>query len=259
MIKYSTQRSAGIRFRFLCPLVLLLTLQVYAHADKGYSNQLWFNVIFDYSWSNRLLLELDFEPKVQVNGDTPWRNLDATGLIEYYPYSWLDLTGELTLGWTKQLADLKTSEMTQRLGLRIHLFPTVKELLEMERTPLKRVGLANLARFEVKRFSYSDNRPAEHELRFRNRVELKIALNHENMEIDRTLYFLSDLENFVPLRGEAPRRFSSKARFRFGFGYRFSYTWRTEFLYLVDKARDTLEEESNVTVEAVNLQVRLNF
>ena len=160
---------------------------------------------------------------------------------------------------TKQLEDLKTSEMTPRIGLRIHLFSTVKEVLDMERAPLNRVGLSNLTRLEVRRFSYSDNRPAEYEFRFRNRLELKIAINHERINIDRTFYFMSDMENFIPLSGEAANRFSSKTRFRFGFGYRFSYTWRAEFLYLVDKGRDTLEEEFDVTAEAVNFRVKINF
>jgi hypothetical protein len=259
MIKYFRQRMLRFTLRCLRAFVVLILLQVAAHADKGYSNQLWFNIILDYPWSKKLFLELDIEPKLQVNGEETWRNLDATGLIEYYPNSWLDLTGELTTGVTKQLEKLNTFEMTPRLGLRIHLFSTVKEVLEMERAPLKRVGLSNLARLEVRRFSYSDNRPAEYEFRLRNRLELKIAINHERINIDRTFYFMSDMENFIPLSGEAANRFSSKARFRFGFGYRFSYTWRAEFLYLVDKARDTLEEEFDVTAEAVNFRVKINF
>ena len=92
-----------------------------------------------------------------------------------------------------------------------------------------------------------------------HRRNIEIAINNERINIDRTFYFMSDMENFIPLSGEAANRFSSKTRFRFGFGYRFSYTWRAEFLYLVDKGRDTLEEEFDVTAEAVNFRVKINF
>jgi len=41
--------------------------------------------------SEKIYLELDFEPKILVSGEPKWRNLDVTPLIEYYPNPWVDL------------------------------------------------------------------------------------------------------------------------------------------------------------------------
>mgnify|MGYP000163906745 CR=1 FL=1 len=41
---------------------------------------------------------------------------DATGLVEYYPNYWVDLTGEVTLGSTSQTDDIRSNELTLRLG-----------------------------------------------------------------------------------------------------------------------------------------------
>jgi hypothetical protein len=240
-------------------MILMLAGVVGVKADENYSNQLWFNVTLGYPKNEKLLLELDFQPKVQVNGDIPWHNFNATGLVEYYPNDWIDLTGELTLGGSNLLADLNSFELTPRVGLRIHIFSTIKDAHTQERTPSQRIGISNLARLEVRSFSYSDDRASNQELRFRNRFEFRIPINRQLMNIDRTLYLLSDLEAFFPISGKIAERFSTKLLFRFGLGYRISYNWRAELLYIGEKSRETLGEEFDVTSESFNFRVKYNF
>ena len=87
-------------------MLALSTGAVELRAQSGTSNQLWVNLTFDWPMSERLLLELDLEPKWQVSGSgDPWGTLDGTGLVEYYPNHWLDLTGEQIVGFTRQNED----------------------------------------------------------------------------------------------------------------------------------------------------------
>jgi hypothetical protein len=71
--------------------------------------QLWGNVTLDWVRSERLVYELDFEPKVLLDGpegEPAWRNLDVTPNVEYSPKGWIDLVGEATIGSTKQTDDV---------------------------------------------------------------------------------------------------------------------------------------------------------
>ena len=73
-------------------------LEFSIRAEEGYKNQLWFNFGMNYNKNEKLLLEFDLEPKFQINGLGYWRNMDVSGLAEYYPNDWLDLTGRTHTG-----------------------------------------------------------------------------------------------------------------------------------------------------------------
>jgi hypothetical protein len=221
------------------------------------SGQLWANAILAYPRNARLYFELDLEPKSQVSGGEPWRNLDATPLVEFYPHDLIDLTGEVTVGRTRQSADVKSWELTPRIGVRFHLFRRLWDQLHYERLPLSRLSLANLMRLEYRSLWYSGDHPSSHETRFRNRTELKLALNNDRLSVDGTLYLFTDVEFFIPLGDEVPERFATKRRFRGGFGYRLSRKWRFEVLYIRDFARETLEEEADIVMNALNFRLKL--
>jgi hypothetical protein len=167
-----------------------------------------------------LYYELDLEPKSQVSGGEPWRNIDATPLVEFYPNSFLELTGEVTVGRTRQGSEEKSWELTPRIGVRFHLFERVWDEIHPERLPLARLYFANLSRIEYRNLWYSGDRPSSHETRFRNRTEFKLAINNPRLSVDDTWYLFMDVEFFVPLGDDVPERFATKRRFRGGFGYR---------------------------------------
>lgn len=106
--------------RALLVIVLILVTEC-LYADEDASGQLWGNVILCYPKGEKLYFELDFEPKIQYTGNEKWWNLDATPLVEYYPNKWIDLTGEITIGYTKQTNDIRSFEFTPRIGIRLHL------------------------------------------------------------------------------------------------------------------------------------------
>jgi hypothetical protein len=148
-------------------------------------------------------------------------------------------------------------------GGRFGLFPSLSlDLVQehgewVERIPLSRLYLANLSRLEYRNLWYSGDRPSSHETRFRNRTELKVAINNDKLSVDGTLYLFADVEFFVPLGADVPERFTTKRRFRGGFGYRLSRKWRFEVLYIRDFARETLEEEEDIAMNALDFRLKL--
>ena len=74
---------------------------------------------------------------------------------------------------------------------------------------------------------------------------------------NRWVYLFTDVEFFVPLQGDVPERFATKRRFRGGFGYRLSQRWRFEVLYIRDFARETLESEETIDMNAIDFRVKL--
>lgn len=100
--------------------------------------------------------------------------------------------------------------------------------------------------------------PNSQDLRFRNRIELKLALNRESLGEDGVWYLIADQEWFVPLNdNEAPERFATKTRTRLGLGYRRSYQWRFDALAMRDDTRDTLEGE--IRTDALMIDLRLHW
>lgn len=232
--------------------------------------QAWGNLTFGWIHGNALYLELDVEPKVLISGEPKWRNVDVTPLVEYYPNGWVDLTGEMTVGRTVQTNDLRTTELTVRAGVRLHLVENIKgkgfdplkdvrSQLKLERTPLGRCGIATLIRIEERNFWYSDGSPSQQGARLRLRLEFKTPLNHASLADDRTFYLLADSEGYVPLGDEIDERYASKLRGRIGLGYRINARHRVDLLYILDRAKDTIEDSPTDSSQAIDLRYRLVF
>jgi len=241
-------------------LFIISIVLVYNHifGQETVSQQLWGNAILGVPKSKQMYLELDIEPKKQVAGMDSWGNIDITPLIEYYPSSWIDLTGEVTVGYTDQSTDVNTLEITPRLGIRVHLFKNVWQYFETsERIPLSRLTLATFLRLEARNFWYSSDSYSEHESRLRLRIESKIAINHDKLAYDNTIYLFTDAEYYMPISDDISERFASKFRIRIGPGYRLSYANRFELLFIYDFARDTLDDD--IDRDALALDFRFKF
>jgi len=253
----------------IIPIFLLFWVSTFSSVSSAEepsaatSKQIWANFIISRPKSEKLYFEYDIEGARQVSGGDPWRYIYGTGLLEYYPSRWVDLTGELTTGFTQQSAEENSFEATVRLGVRLHLLtqifnsPLVTKI-RPERMSGKKVGIALLSRVERRNFWYNGDRPSSSDVRWRNRLEFKIALNESNLATDGVWYLMADAEWFVPLgNDEAPERFATKRRTRLGLGYRRSYQWRFEVLAMRDEARDTLQDE--IDVEALMLDLRIKW
>jgi hypothetical protein len=229
--------------------------------------QLWGNVTFDWVKSERLVYELDIEPKVLLDapeGEPEWRNVDLTPNVEYSPRGWLDLVAEGTIGYTKQTDDVDTTEVTPRVGVRFHLFsrslPTVvKERQRRELPPRRRIVVRDLVRIESRNLFYGgEGSGSDSSVRFRNRLEFLAPLNKENLAEDGARYVLADWEWYVPLE-DVDERFANKQRIRTGFGYRRCFAWRFEAFYIWTRSRNTIGEGFNTSDNSIDIRLKRVF
>ena len=148
----------------LSPGVLSL-LEGLARAQSA-SGQTWGNVILDFPRGERLLYELDFEPKAQFYGDDTWRGIDVAPSIEFSPNRWFELVSEVNLARTRQSDRVTSWEVAPRIGFRVHFLNNLRTMLPGRR-PLGRVGIANYSRVEWRNLWYSDDTDPSHQTRFR--------------------------------------------------------------------------------------------
>ena len=241
-------------------LTLVLAYTSIAHAQT--TAQLWSNITFNWAKSDRLVYELDFEPKALMDapeGDPGWHNLDITPNVEYSLKAWLDLVVDTTIGATKQTDDVDTMEVTPRLGVRLHLFSRTPRFRARESAPRRRIVVRDLLRVESRNFFYSGgDEESDSTVRFRNRLEFLAPLNKARFTDDGAGYLITDWEWFIPL-DDPEERFANRQRIRAGLGYRRNFNWRYELLYIWTRSRDTIDEKLSTTENILNIRVRRVF
>ncbi len=223
------------------------------------SSQIWGNLIMGSAHNDKVYLELDFEPKLQVSPDQRWRNIDITSLLEYYPNKWMDITAEMVLGYTNDKSSIQSYEVSPRLGIRLHILGNLRQYIPNDNIFLfDRFSLSTLFRYEYRSLYYSDH-GAEHQSRFRARIETKTALNHKNYTDDDTYYLFADVEQFFDFGNEIKEVFANKTRIRIGPGYTYDKIHRFEMLLLYDYARDTFEENIRHDAFIINFRYKVFY
>jgi hypothetical protein len=220
--------------------------------------QLWTNFTFDWIKSKRVTFGVDAEPKVLLSapsGDPWWATLDVTPSFEYSRGEWFDAVSELLVGRTRQTDDVNSTEVTPRIGFRLHLLSNLRNALEKEKRPKRRLVIRDLARLEWRNLWYSNDQPMSWTLRFRNRVEALWSLNRSKVTDDGAFYLQADDEWFWPL-DEPDERYAYKERVRAGLGYRRSFAWRFEALYVLDRSRKSASESFSTSDRVVELTMK---
>ena len=218
-------------------MLLCVPLDAGAQADT----QLWTKVDFDWIVNHQATVGLEVEPKVLVSapaGDPGWWTFDVTPTFEFTRGAWLDVVSELLVGRTKQTDDLDSVEVTPRVGLRLHLLSNLREALEKEKRPKRRLVLRDLARVEWRNLYYSAGKSDSSTVRLRNRVEMQWAINRARTSDNGAIYLQADDEWFWPL-DDPDERYANKERIRVGLGYRHSPAWRYEGFFVVNRSRKT--------------------
>jgi hypothetical protein len=242
--------------------VLLIATPTTASAQTNL--QLWGNLTVDWVKSDRLVYELDLEPKALVKApdeDPGWANLDVTPNVEYSLRGWLDLVAEGTIGMTKQTDDIDTFEVTPRLGARFHVFSRDRpvRMAGREQHPTRRIVVRDLVRVESRNFFYSGATDgSDSSWRFRNRLEFLAPINTAKITDDGARYLLADWEWFVPIQNQE-ERFANKQRIRTGLGYRRSFHWRFEALYIWTRSRNTIEDDFATSDNIIDIRVKRVF
>jgi hypothetical protein len=243
-------------------VVIVVLLMCAPVASAQTTTPLWGNLTFNWVKSERLVYELDFEPKALVDpsgGEPDWRNLDVTPNVEYALRPWLDLVADMTIGRTLQTNSVNSAEVTPRFGVRFHLFSRAQQFRVLEQAPRRRLVVRDLLRVESRNFFYSGgDTDSDSTVRFRNRLEFLVPLNRERITDDGARYVLADWEWFVPL-DDPEERFASRQRIRTGIGYRRSWNWRYEVLYIWTRSRNTVDEEFSTNENIIDIRVRRLF
>lgn len=235
--------------------LLLIPAHGFAQSTTG---QVWANFTVDSVISRRLMLEVDFEPKVQVSappGDPGWSNLDLTSTMAFAPAHWVDLVGELLIGHTQQTDDLETSELTGRAGVRFHFMSRLEQAVLNERIPKRRLVIQDLFRVEWRNVFYSNEQPTDSLLRLRNRFQVQFPFNRPKVSDAGALYLVADWESFYRV-SDPTERFANRQRIRVGLGFRQSTAWRYATLYQWDRSRNTTSEPFTTTDNTLNVQIK---
>jgi hypothetical protein len=251
-------QGKGLSHGMTLVAVLLMCAPV---ASAQTTTQLWGNLTVNWMKSERLVYELDLEPKALVTapeGEADWRNLDVTPNVEYSPTHWLDIVADTTIGRTKQTDDVDSTEVTPRLGARFHLFSRGSRFHAREQAPERRIVIRDLVRVESRHFFYSGGTDSDSTVRFRNRLEFLAPLNKERITDDGARYVVADWEWFIPL-GDQEERFANRQRIRTGIGYRRSFNWRYELLYIWTRSRNTIDEGFSTNENIIDVRVKRIF
>jgi hypothetical protein len=236
-----------------------------AHAQS--IGELWGNLTIDGLANERLVYTLDVEPKVQVTEVTEqsrFANVDIWPSAEFAMAGWLDLHGEFLTGLTNEQDGSNTTEITERMGVRLHIFSRLiqrresRRGAEREAQPKRRGTISTLLRFEHRDLLHSDA-PTSGSWRFRGRVELAYPLNRAKLTSDGTIYLTSDTELFVPISDDPQQGQISQWRLRNGLGYRINFDTRLEVLYIWTTKKESDTGHFATDSQAVDVRVKLAF
>src|SRR5262249_38851807 len=170
------------------------------------TGELWGNLTIDWLASERLVLTLDVEPKVQTTAVTKpsrFANVDVWPSVDFAVSEWLDAHGEFLTGFTNEQDGSNSTEVTERMGVRLHVLSRLiqehdaRRGAEREAQPRRRGTFATLLRFEHRDLLHSDS-PTTSWWRFRARVELAYPLNRPKLTLHGAIYPTSDAELLWP-------------------------------------------------------------
>jgi len=220
----------------LAVLILIAAIPGRASAqdsdDPAPSGQIWgdFRMVWpddEGAW----LFRIDLKPKVQFSGSEKWAKIVIDPAVEYSALRLLDLLGDLSVSYT----------LVPRIGARLHLISDVRDVRPAGRLA-KRVGLATTVRLEHRHFWYygsGSTEPYSNDWRLRIRLATRVGLNDADRSRSGAWYVLADAEAFVSLGDQNPGRF--------------------ELLYIHDITRNTLRDDFDASVNAIDLRAHRFF
>jgi hypothetical protein len=249
-----------------CALALWM-LMLAATATAQTTGEIWGNLTVDWLASERLVYTLDVEPKVQVTAVTKqsrFANVDVWPTVEFALAGWIDARAEFLTGFTNEQDGSHTTEITERMGARLHILSRLiqdraaRRGAEREAQPRRRGTIVTLVRVEHRDLLHSVS-PTTSSWRFRYRAEFAYPLNRAKLTSDGTLYLTSDTELFVPISGDQQQGQITQWRLRNGLGHRMSFGTRVEALYIWTTKRDTGSGHFATDGHAIDVRVKLAF
>jgi uncharacterized protein DUF2490 len=231
------------------------------------TGQAWANVIIDWLPTNRLSYELDVEPKFQAvvhDGQPTWTDLDVTPQVNYALSPWLDVLGEVDVGYQAQSNEVNSMSMTPRIGTELHILsrllqPAGGHGQANEKLPRRRADFGSLLRLEHEDTFYGTSAVQKSTWRVRDRFRIAYPLNSAKVTNDGTIYATSDAELFLPIDQTVRGGAVSEVRVRAGIGYRESFGWRYEALYIWTGERNADSGAMAVHSHAIDVRIKRQF
>src|SRR5262249_43199793 len=107
-------------------------------AAQETNTQFWSELTAEWIKSHAWTLKVLFEPRTIVSEPADqegWTRIEFTPSAEYSRWKWVDFTGDLVTAHTSETDDVSTTEITPRLGVRLHLLSTVRDNMSRETRP----------------------------------------------------------------------------------------------------------------------------
>lgn len=229
-------------------LFCLLLVSSEAQAQEEVTGQVWVDYITDWYVTSQHLVELEVGPKTLFSGGQWWGELTLTPAYEFVVGHRFELVVRTLFSWVRQNNALSTFEVRPVLGFRLYILQPSEH----------RFMVRDFNRVESRNIWYDESLAWDTTWRYRNRLEAQIALNHDHLADDHTVYLLVDAEAFVNLGRAAEERFNDNWRFRSGIGYRLRYQWRFELLYTLQLSKDTLLASFETSNHILRLRLKFN-
>jgi hypothetical protein len=235
------------------------------------AEQLWATGTVRWLQSDRLSLQVKFEPKAQLiePDDQPtFLSVDTTPRVVYVVAPWMDVLGEIDLGVKNQSNEVNTDSVTPRFGVQLHILSRIlnheaQRGADRENPPRLRVNFRTLLRIEDQRetsssdssTSPSSSQSTSSSWQFRDRFAVAYPVNRPKTTSDGAVYITADSEAFVPIDDG----FINQLRLRSGVGYRHSFPWRFEALYIWTGERSRPSEPLAVKNQALDFRIYFQF
>jgi len=210
--------------------------------------QLWLEHQLSYPFKNRYLLENVTSYQTVFSNTNKWRSLAISPTFEYVLFTRLELTSEITTGYTLQKEGSNSFEISPLVGGRFHI------------TQGKRIDTRFLLRYQTRSFYQIEDKFWDISNRTRLRGEMYISLNGPNLFVDKLWFIFMDYEEFIVLDDQVKERFANRRRARLGVGYRLSYRHRFDLSYTRQSSRNEIDGEfvSNDNVIQFRYKMFLN-
>ena len=175
-----------------------------------------------------------------------WRAFDYSACFEWAASKHADISAQTVISYTNQIEGVNTLEIRPLIGARIHFTPDNRILTRL----LLRLEDRNIKDLEAKTWSVT--------MRPRARAEVIVPINKTRYSQDGVYYALTDIE-WLYANDEVKERFANRLRLRFGLGYRVSYSTRFEFIYMLQKSRDQINDPFNTSDHIFRLRFKYYF
>jgi hypothetical protein len=227
-----------------CLLALVVLFQISTPLlAQNTANQLWIEYMLYYPFANAYNLETIVTYSTSLN-QPRWRAADIQATLTRSLSSHIDIQAGLHTSRTIQNEETTTNEIRETLGAHFHF------------TPNKRVLTRLLVRFEQRNQKKIDSDGWSHSTRSRLRFETLTPINRKKMSENKLWYAIVDAEVFIVMDHDLQERYANRYRLRSGIGYRLSYPWRFEFVYTLQKSKNTIDGDFYTSDNLFRVRIR---